>query len=114
MKIITTLNSHIEKFLHNCVKSSSLNEFKKSLDTQRHKTGVVINFHGNQFDVYSISVNQGNFYLGFIETEDSIIIIGYHLNNDDIDENGNFIFITGSTPHQIGKINTLINNQVKL
>lgn len=110
MKPITTANPHLKLFLCNCISSKSLAEFKRKLETHRTK----INELFNGYDVFKISIDKGRFYLAFTETEDNIIILGYHLNNDDIDENGNMIFISGTRPEHIGKIHILVNKGVKL
>ncbi|MFZ7259771.1 hypothetical protein [Avibacterium avium] len=114
MKAITALNLHIEKFLLNCVSSNSLEELRSKLKNTRIKTGSCIQINQIIYDIYQISIKKGAFYIGYIETDNELIIIGYHLNNHDVDENGNFIFITGSNAYEIGKINILINNGVRL
>ena len=68
----------------------------------------------NGYDVFRISIDKGRFYLAFVETEENFILLGYHLNNDDIDEDGNMIFISGSTSEQVGKIHILYNKGIKL
>lgn len=110
MKPIITANPHLKLFLCNCIGSKSLAEFKRKLKTRRNK----INQLFNGYEVFKISIDKGRLYLAFTETEDNIIILGYHLNNDDIDENGNMIFTSGITSEQIGKIHILVNKGVKL
>ena len=64
--------------------------------------------------MFYCSLKGGNVYLSFIETPQNIILLGYHLNNDDIDENGNFIYIDGTEIKHKGKVNILLNNNVKI
>lgn len=114
MKPIITLNQTIKTFICNCLSSDSLAEFKEKLGYTKLNTGENFQYDNKHYDVYYCSLKKGKAYLSFIETEQNIIILGYHLNNDDIDENNNFIFIDGSESKHIAKVNILVNNEVKI
>lgn len=114
MKPIITINQHIKIFVCNCLSSRSLTEFKKKLLRTRIKTGEKFELNHKEYDIYQISIDRGRLFLSFIELDEYFVILGYHLNNDDVDENNNLIFITGSTSEQIGKINILVNKGIKL
>lgn len=114
MKPIITLNQTIKLFICNCLSSDSLSEFKEKLSYTKLNTGDKYRYNGKYYDVHYCSLRKGKVYLSFIETEQNIIVLGYHLNNDDIDEDNNFIFIDGSQSKHIGKVHILVNNSIKI
>lgn len=114
MKPIITLNKTIKLFLVNCLRADTLTEFKEKLGYTRLNTGEKFTYQNQEIDVFYCSLKKGDIYLSFIETAQNIIVLGYHLNNDDIDENGNFIYIDGTESKHHGKVNILINKGVKI
>lgn len=114
MKKHTALNQYISMFLLNCISADSLISYKKEVKKQKHKTGLQLLYKGIPHDVLQISLHKGRFYLAYIETADEYVLCGYHLNNDDVDDEGNFKFNFGRTHNDKAKIHILINNEIKL
>lgn len=114
MKKHTVLNQYINLFLRNCISADSLALYKKEIKRQARKTGAQLFYGGVFYDVMQVSLHKGRFYLAYIETDTEYVLCGYHLNNDDIDDDGNFRFNLGRTQIDKAKIHILINNEIKL
>lgn len=114
MKRLTTLNEYIDVFMRNCLTSTSVKEFQKAILSQKQKVGCSLLYNGVLHEVMRVSLKNGNYYLAYIETDEEYVLCGYHLNNDDIDDEGNFKYNFGNSHNDKAKIHILMNNEIKL
>lgn len=98
----------------NCLSSQSLKTYQKAVRTQKQKAGFTVTYDNVELEAMRVSINNGSFYLAYVETSDKYVFIGYHLNNNDIDEDGNFIYNLGISQKDIARIHTLVNNNIRL
>ncbi|TYG34718.1 hypothetical protein FW755_06290 [Lonepinella koalarum] len=98
----------LEDFFSQCLTEKSIEYIKRKARVSFYSISI------RNFEQYYLYVETSNVYISYIWHKSDIVLTGFHLNNDDIDEEGNFIFVTGVNEKERGRINLLINNGFKI